>query len=69
MNIFSLETMKVQHPTAGWVVINKSDFDPAVHVLFEEAREEKELETPPTGETTSEPPKPHTRRKKVEPEP
>lgn len=32
-----LETVKIKHP-AGYAIINKDDYDPSVHQLFEEVK-------------------------------
>jgi hypothetical protein len=41
--MFSLETVLVQHPD-GYQVINKTDFDPDLHLLY--TTESLEVETP-----------------------
>jgi hypothetical protein len=61
VTMIPLETVTVEHPdTPGAkMIINKTDFDPAIHKLYE----------PPTEEQPSadaEPPKPKGRAKKTE---
>lgn len=42
------ETVKVVNPLGGWVIINKSDFDPEKHTLYgyEVKAEEPKPEAP-----------------------
>ena len=40
------ETVKVVNPLGGWVIINKSDFDPEKHTLYREEETPEQVEKP-----------------------
>lgn len=39
-----LETVKITHPIRGWVIINKSDFDPNLHTIYGQKKEASKQE-------------------------